>query len=354
MENPRKAFIAMNGNGASMDHFLVEVIPSGFACTRRVALAADEADALIHWRSIGELVAALETSGPLLVPDARGEMARCIGIDRAIDIASAGGLGGESGTWRACKPRLARAQMLLDGKGGAHPSLASVKRDILAHGLFESGADEDLEMWRELDPGCMVVAEPLADVMLVRNICSILLRVIANYQAGYEDPLSRAGFFGVADRHIIALGYDRVGRASTRLLGGGFTQIADPLIDYGATLLTDYDDPLFFNWLDIPGGRTEREAAEELVFGYAKAFSCLPAGLGWDIEPPSLERNGYPEPVFRTLAAAVVGAIVYRTGVLPTTCKECGVGMLISAKGKRREYCSDSCRSTHCMRRKEA
>ena len=45
------------------------------------------------------------------------------------------------------------------------------------------------------------------------------------------------------------------------------------------------------------------------------------------------------------------GAIFYRYGCVPTTCKNCGNGILVKTKGKRREFCSPSCRTRYSNRK---
>lgn len=48
---------------------------------------------------------------------------------------------------------------------------------------------------------------------------------------------------------------------------------------------------------------------------------------------------------------ALFGAIFYRYGCVPAKCKNCGNGILVKTKGKRREFCSPSCRTRYSNRK---
>lgn len=73
--------------------------------------------------------------------------------------------------------------------------------------------------------------------------------------------------------------------------------------------------------------------------------------LGWSVDAPSIF-DDEPAPIYRfhSTAAAMFGAVFYRYGYIVATCKYCGNGILVKTKGKRREFCSPSCRTRHSHR----
>lgn len=407
MSNPRKVFIARNEK--TNFHSLFEVIPSDFVQKRKGILAPDVLNELIHWETVDELVRALENAGPFIASEIYPKASRVIGIGDALEIAEAMGRGRASEGFARNDPFFLREQLFLDGRlylegrTEGFPSKASVTRGVENHGLVESGAYKDLALWKKLDPGCRVVIEPLCDLVLVRNTCSLLLRMIANYQSERIDVLEASGFEHVVrDKKLLEAkpykdsyyvipfvhnsGFDNTITFSTKWFRNvfGYT-LVDPLrylIDeckpnvakhgYGsvgsAMLLTpsaiggkddparqfifdnDYADACFY--LGICDDAPQRDAAELFVRSYAEMFSNLKnkngEPLGWDFEEiPDLIANGSPYPVFHTLAAAMVGSIVYRDGNVPVACKNCGNAFMIAPKGKKREFCSPTCRVRH-------
>ena len=58
-----------------------------------------------------------------------------------------------------------------------------------------------------------------------------------------------------------------------------------------------------------------------------------------------------PRYSFHSTVAAMFGAIFYRYGCVPAKCKNCGNGILVKTKGKRREFCSPSCRTRYSNRK---
>lgn len=405
MGNPRKVFIARNEKTSF--HSLFEVVPSDYVQRRRAVLDPDILNELIGWETVDELVQVLEKTGPFVASEIYPKASRIIGIDEALKIAEAMGRGRASEGFAKNDLFFLREQLFLDGRlylegrTEGFPSKASVARGVEKHGLVESSAYEDLALWKEEDPECKVVIEPLCDLVLVRNTCSLLLRIVANYQSGRTDVLEASGFEHVTrdSRRLLEAkpyrgsyyvipfvhnsGYDDTITFSMKGIKNvfGYT-LVDPLrylIDecmpsvmkhgYGSVesailisssaldgkndllrrLTSDYDykDTCFYLGIcdDVP----QREAAELFVRSYAEMFSKLKSKtgepLGWDFgEIPDLMSNGVPYPVFHTLAAAMVGSIVYRGGNVPVSCKNCGNAFMIKPKGKRREFCSPTCR----------
>ena len=153
---------------------------------------------LIRWGTLDELVAAISESGPLIDRSIYKEENRRLSIAEAIEVVkeSVDGAGG----FTRCDEDLLYLQLCIEGTsttGSAcslYPSQASIARDIERHGLIESDGLDELKKWQEEDPGCAVVIEPLRDIVLCRNLGSVLLRLIASIKAGYDDVLERSGF----------------------------------------------------------------------------------------------------------------------------------------------------------------
>ena len=159
---------------------------------------SDLAERLLRWGTLDELVEAMSESGPLVDRGIYREEGRRLSISEAIEIVD-GSISGERGFER-CNEKFLYLQLCLEGTSATgsasslYPSRASVSRDVKMHGLIESGGIDELTRWRETDPGCTVVVEPLEDIVLCRNLGSLVLRLMANIAAGYDDVLERSGF----------------------------------------------------------------------------------------------------------------------------------------------------------------
>lgn len=400
MNDRRKVFLARNSK--TNFHSLFEVVPSGSVDKVSGVLDMDTMNALVQWKNLDELVSVLERTGPVILADVYKEAKRLVPIADAVEIAEAYGHGRASQGFGFNDESFLRMQLYLDGCEGFYPSKASVARGISNHGLLESGAVDDLRAWAKEDPGAMVAIEPIADIGYIRNLCSICLRLIANCQNPDVNAVLEASGFKHAERkhrwwitgdyrdtyyvipfhhntaddmtlnfswkwgkNVFAymvidplnqLVYGLRTEMKSRKLGsvGNAVTLAPPVLTgKGRPFINlgfDYENEDTRIYLGIEDDIPQAEAAERFVYGVARMFSKLKTKkgepLGWDFdELPSLSSNDCPEPTFHSLASAMVGTLMYRMERLPVTCKNCGNGMLIRPKGKRREFCSDSCRS---------
>ena len=102
-------------------------------------------------------------------------------------------------------------------------------------------------------------------------------------------------------------------------------------------------------------GGSQRDEAVAFVESVAKMLAGLTTkdgDLGWSVGKPSIfDDEPAPRYHFHSTAAAMFGAIFYRYGCVPATCKNCGNGILVKTRGKRREFCSPSCRTQHSNRK---
>lgn len=405
MKSKRRVFLTRNNK--TNFHSLFEVIPSGYRQTRLGTLDISTMNKLVQWKNLDDLVTVLEETGPLIAFEVCKGAGRLITIQEAVSIAEANGRGQKSQGFCSNDPAFLRMQLYLDGRTGFYPSKASVAKATGKHGLLESAALEDLRQWAEEDPGAMVVVEPVADLVLARNLCSLMLRIISNYQNPYiNDVLEASGFDYLtrvdawwADKelhggyYVIPLQHNtaiddtvnfswkwgknvfaykvisqlncliaetgpkkvkhRFGSIESAKLTSSCTWTGKPmpLLNKGH----DYESEDTRAYLAICADVPPRKAAERFVEGVYTMVSNLstidekpPTPLGWDFsKPPSMSSNDAPMPVFRTLFAAMVGTIMYRDGKIPTTCKNCGNAFFDKPKGKRREYCSASCRTIY-------
>ena len=121
--------------------------------------------------------------------------------------------------------------------------------------------------------------------------------------------------------------------------------------------------------LDVPapgggrGGVDEHELGAALALGavaFVESVAEMLAGLttadgdpiGWSVGGPSIfDDEPAPRYRFHSTAAAMFGAVFYRYGCIAATCKNCGNGILVKTRGKRREFCSPSCRTQHSNRK---
>lgn len=332
-------------------------------------------------------------------------------IDEAIEVVEES-VGGERGFTR-CDEDFLYLQLCLEGMsttGSAsslYPSQASIARDLNRHGLIESNGLDELRKWREEDPGCVVVIEPLRDVVLCRNLGSVLLRLIANIMSGHENVLEKSGFKRfekkrrwwitgeLKDSYYVLpfqhnSSFDMTLNYSTKWFKNVFSyMVINPLetrildlrprkskVLFGsvpnavlitAQIKTGESAPFFdIGWkpevektqlyLGIDDGGTQRDEAIAFVESVAKMLAGLTTKdgdrLGWSVGGPSIfDDVPVPRYHFHSTAAAMFGAIFYRYGCVPTTCKNCGNGILVKTRGKRREFCSPSCRTQYSNRK---
>ena len=192
----RSVFIARNRNTGF--HSLFEVIGSDNAVPATAPMDFELAEHLLRWGTLDELVTAISESGPLIDRSIYKEENRRLSISEVIEVVEED-INGACDFTR-CNKDLLYLQLCLEGMsamGGAsslYPSRASVSRDIERHGLIESDGLAELRRWREADPGCTVVVEPLEDIVLCRNLGSLVLRLMANIRSGSGDVLERSGF----------------------------------------------------------------------------------------------------------------------------------------------------------------
>ena len=365
----------------------------------------------MRWGTLDELVTAISESGPLIDRSIYKEENRRLSIDEAIEVVEES-VGGERGFTR-CDEDFLYLQLCLEGMsttGSAsslYPSQASIARDLNRHGLIESNGLDELRKWREEDPGCVVVIEPLRDVVLCRNLGSVLLRLIANIMSGNENVLEKSGFKRfekkrrwwitgeLKDSYYVLpfqhnSSFDMTLNYSTKWFKNVFSyMVINPLetrildlrprkskVLFGsvpnavlitAQIKTGEGAPFFdIGWkpevektqlyLGIDDGGTQRDEAIAFVESVAKMLAGLTTKdgdrLGWSVGGPSIfDDVPVPRYHFHSTAAAMFGAIFYRYGCVPTTCKNCGNGILVKTRGKRREFCSPSCRTQYSNRK---
>lgn len=371
----------------------------------------DLAEHLLRWGTLDELVTAISESGPLINRSIYKEENRRLSINDAIEVVEES-IGGERGFTR-CDEDFLYLQLCLEGMSATgsasslYPSQASIARDLNRHGLIESNGLDELRKWREEDPGCVVVIEPLRDVVLCRNLGSVLLRLIANIMSDHEDVLEKSGFKRfekkrrwwitgeLKDSYYVLpfqhnSSFDMTLNYSTKWFENVFsymvinpleTRILDlrPKKDkvlfgsvHNAVLITAQtktgEGAPFFDigwkpevektqlYLGIDDGGPQRDEAVAFVESVAKMLAGLTTKdgdpLGWSVGKPSIfDDEPAPRYHFHSTAAAMFGAIFYRYGCVPATCKNCGNGILVKTRGKRREFCSPSCRTQYSNRK---
>lgn len=369
------------------------------------------AERLMRWGTLDELVTAISESGPLIDRSIYKEENRRLSIDEAIEVVEES-VGGERGFTR-CDEDFLYLQLCLEGMsttGSAsslYPSQASIARDLNRHGLIESNGLDELRKWREEDPDCVVVIEPLRDVVLCRNLGSVLLRLIANIMSEHGDVLEKSGFKRfekkrrwwitgeLKDSYYVLpfqhnSSFDMTLNYSTKWFKNVFSyMVINPLetrildlrprkskVLFGsvsnavlitAQIKTGEGAPFFdIGWkpevektqlyLGIDDGGAQRDEAIAFVESVAKMLAGLTTKdgdpLGWSVSEPSIfDDEPVPRYHFHSTAAAMFGAIFYRYGCVPATCKNCGNGILVKTRGKRREFCSPSCRTQYSNRK---
>ena len=405
----RNVFIARNKSTGF--HSLLEVVRSDSATDATSPMDFELSERLIRWGTLDELVSSISESGPLIDRSIYKEERRRLSISEAIEVVEESAAGGRGFT--RCDEEFLYLQLCLEGTsttGSAsslYPSQASIARDIKRHGLIESDGLAELRKWQEEDPDCTVVVEPLRDIVLCRNLGSVLLRLIANIKAGYDDVLERSGFKRfekkrrwwitgeLKDSYYVLpfqhnSSFDMTLNYSTKWFKNVFSyMVINPLETLILDLRPKKDKVLFgsvpnavlitaqikngegapffdIGWkpevektqlyLGIDDEGAQRDEAIAFVESVAKMLAGLTTKdgnpLGWSVGEPSIfDDEPAPRYHFHSTAAAMFGAIFYRYGCVPATCKNCGNGILVKTKGKRREFCSPVCRTQHSQRK---
>ena len=405
----RNVFIARNKSTGF--HSLLEVVRSDSATDATSPMDFELSERLIRWGTLDELVSSISESGPLIDRSIYKEERRRLSISEAIEVVEESAAGGRGFT--RCDEEFLYLQLCLEGTsttGSAsslYPSQASIARDIKRHGLIESDGLAELRKWQEEDPDCTVVVEPLRDIVLCRNLGSVLLRLIANIKAGYDDVLERSGFKRfekkrrwwitgeLKDSYYVLpfqhnSSFDMTLNYSTKWFKNVFSyMVINPLetrildlrpkkdkVLFGsvpnavlitAQIKTGEGVPFFdIGWkpevektqlyLGIDDGGTQRDEAIAFVESVARMLSGLTTKdgdpLGWAVGEPSVFADEpSPRYHFHSTAASMFGAVFYRYGCVPATCKNCGNGILVKTRGKRREFCSPSCRTQYSNRK---
>ena len=405
----RNVFIASNKSTGF--HSLLEVVRSDSATDATSPMDFELSERLIRWGTLDELVSSISESGPLIDRSIYKEERRRLSISEAIEVVEESAAGGRGFT--RCDEEFLYLQLCLEGTsttGSAsslYPSQASIARDIKRHGLIESDGLAELRKWQEEDPDCTVVVEPLRDIVLCRNLGSVLLRLIANIKAGYDDVLERSGFKRfekkrrwwitgeLKDSYYVLpfqhnSSFDMTLNYSTKWFKNVFSyMVINPLetrildlrpkkdkVLFGsvpnavlitAQIKTGEGVPFFdIGWkpevektqlyLGIDDGGTQRDEAIAFVESVARMLSGLTTKdgdpLGWVVGEPSVfDDEPSPRYHFHSTAASMFGAVFYRYGCVPATCKNCGNGILVKTRGKRREFCSPSCRTQYSNRK---
>ena len=405
----RNVFIARNKSTGF--HSLLEVVRSDSATDATSPMDFELSERLIRWGTLDELVSSISESGPLIDRSIYKEERRRLSISEAIEVVEESAAGGRGFT--RCDEEFLYLQLCLEGTsttGSAsslYPSQASIARDIKRHGLIKSDGLAELRKWQEEDPDCTVVVEPLRDIVLCRNLGSVLLRLIANIKAGYDDVLERSGFKRfekkrrwwitgeLKDSYYVLpfqhnSSFDMTLNYSTKWFKNVFSyMVINPLetrildlrpkkdkVLFGsvpnavlitAQIKTGEGVPFFdIGWkpevektqlyLGIDDGGTQRDEAIAFVESVARMLSGLTTKdgdpLGWVVGEPSVfDDEPSPRYHFHSTAASMFGAVFYRYGCVPATCKNCGNGILVKTRGKRREFCSPSCRTQYSNRK---
>ena len=405
----RNVFIARNKSTGF--HSLLEVVRSDGSTDATSPMDFELSERLIRWGTLDELVSSISESGPLIDRSIYKEERRRLSISEAIEVVEESAAGGRGFT--RCDEEFLYLQLCLEGTsttGSAsslYPSQASIARDIKRHGLIESDGLAELRKWQEEDPDCTVVVEPLRDIVLCRNLGSVLLRLIANIKAGYDDVLERSGFKRfekkrrwwitgeLKDSYYVLpfqhnSSFDMTLNYSTKWFKNVFSyMVINPLetrildlrpkkdkVLFGsvpnavlitAQIKTGEGVPFFdIGWkpevektqlyLGIDDGGAQRDEAVAFVESVARMLSGLTTKdgdpLGWVVGEPSVfDDEPSPRYHFHSTAASMFGAVFYRYGCVPATCKNCGNGILVKTRGKRREFCSPSCRTQYSNRK---
>ena len=402
----RKVFIAQDRRTGF--HSVIEVLPSSYKFEFRDGIDSDLFNKLCQWKNLTELFSVLEETGPLVGESIYKKENRVISIDDAIDMFQGSGFFPRP-TYTENDLDFLHMQLYLDNKKGFYPSKASVSRAVKEFGLFESSGIDELVKWKNEDWGCRIVIEPLHDFVVMRNFCSVILRLIANYQdPSIENPVEESGFvrinrsrkwwvqndlldsyYVIPIRHNPAV--DRTITFSTKWFknvysyemtyplysaifktrpkswkrGMGCIECADTLSSPTVTgkgfpffpTKRDYDTLDSRCYLGLRDDIPQKEIIETFIKEFGEMFEnlkCDPIGnnasrtlIGWEEQIPSPGENVSCSRVYKTLAGAMVGSLLYRADTIPVACRNCGKGMLVKNKGKRKEFCSASCRAQY-------
>ena len=388
--------------GATGFHCLVHVLPSDYSPDRDSFLDIDTLNVLTSWKTLDSLASVLKKTGPFISKPLNQKEPRNIPISEAIQYADSREKGRFSLAFDKNDVRFIQAQSLLNGKECSYPPLASIERFVQDYGLLESKAIEDLRVWEKNDPSCRVILEPLSDVLLCRNIGAILLRLIANLLDQKTDQvLEESGFKNIIiEKKLWSIGQGL--KRSYYAMPFIHNVVVDDTVDFSLSdfwnaiqypqnaplqrrinkqgkggclglinnaswlsyrFISGKPAPLFGRksierleetqvWLGIDSSKTQEEEARDFIQMATNFFSDFKTDkgipLGWDVEPlDPLCSEPKPKFKFCSLFGAMIATILYRYGAEPTTCKNCGNGMLVKTKGKRREFCSNTCKTQY-------
>lgn len=392
-------------------HVLIEVVEKGDWIPIRGVLDRKDLNALVKWESLGDLIRLIPRFGPLVSASTHRKGYRRMDFRDFANLAekSIDPELGKGSRFSCCDGLTLAKQLYLDAGKPFFEPLEKCAADIVEFGLFESGAIGDLESLAEEYSGCDVVCEPLCDWVFMRNICSIALRLLAHLRNGEEGVLTSSGFelcsipkriwhsAEPGEYYVLPLCHNAIvdmrPSLSLKFLKNGFgfsPEPADPVFallncsferkekgcSFGripdaftmsAPVVRDRPCPMlargdYFKTVDVrrylvfPFGRNENVIADSFVRGLAWEFEGLHDKLGhhigWEYEKPDqfVDASAPVLPLFHTLAAAMLGTVVLRYDSVPAICRGCGSGMLIRAKGKKKEYCSKKCQSRYMRR----
>ena len=409
----RKIFIAQDRRTGF--HVVIEVLPSSYKFEYESGLDFDLFNKLCQWKNLNDLFSLLEKTGPLVDVSIYEKEKRIIDINDAVDMFKGTGFF-SSMIYKENDLDFLRTQLYLDNKEGFYPSRRSISKAVESFGLLESDGIKELEEWARKDVGCKVAIEPLCDFAVIRNFCSVILRLIANYRnQTVEHPVEESGFIYIdridkwwSDKrlrdsyYVIPIwhntGIDKTITFSTKwfqnvnasemiqpLLGvilktatekekGGLGSIkcADVLsaadvkgIGYPIfRKKTDYKVLESRGYLGLRGDIDQHKLIKVFLEEFGDMFRNLRADsregsnstgnlLSWEEKTPEPDEDAPCKRSYKTLAGAMVGTLLYRTDTIPVTCRNCGKGMLIKNKRKRREFCSASCKSQYYVTESE-
>lgn len=395
----RMAFIA--GNNKTHSHYLFTIIRSDY-CSGCSLLNTTDLNTLINWKTVDDLIGIASYYGPFIGYEIFNDARRIITIDEAISIARSNGRGEASKGFCRVNAQSLQQELLFDSRNISQPTIEAIRKDAEKHGLFERQATGYFELIAREDEKARVVIEPIEDIVFIKNLCTIITRLIANYQnENIAEVLAASGFIHSYPDHknqaipplpnfyycirlmkredidpdaactwidndpiqaskVIYPLFQKINEEQPKACEDSFGSI-DNAITCSSTPLSGLAGVNNSSWiqfaslyLGLKDENGERAAVEQFITGLANMVGNLKNEqgdpLGWDIQPfPVLSDNGRPIPLFFTLFSAMLGSILTREGMKPATCKYCGNGLLSRSKGKPKEFCSDSCRSLYAI-----